>query len=123
MVARHLFLILVVSSLVSIGIFSFSQYVFAATTNEGSFELSNGSEVFYAFENGEVNDMTIDFDAKSLIISIDAYGPGSLDLAFSKDVLDAKYGSQEAELFVLINGEQVTFSEERNSNLWDDSLL
>jgi len=89
--------------------------VFAATTNEGSFEFSDGSEVFYAFENGEVNDMTIDFDTKSLIISIDAYGPGSLGIAFSKDILDAKYGSQDAELFVLINGEQVTFSEERKS--------
>lgn len=89
--------------------------VFAATINEGNFEFPNGSEVFYSYENGDVTEMLFDEDSKSLIIKVIAYGEGALGLAIPRDVLDAKSGSQDAEFFVLINGEQVEFSEDKTS--------
>ncbi len=90
--------------------------VFAGTSDEGSFEFPNGGIVSYAYENGDVTDMLYDEESKSLIIKVNAFGDGTLVIAISRDVLDAKIGSQDAEFFVLINGEQVDFSEERNSS-------
>ena len=89
--------------------------VFAGTINEGNFEFSNGLEVFYSYENGEVTKMIIDQDAMSLIIKVSPFGDGSLGLAIPRDILDAKAGSQDAEFFVLVNGEQVEFSEDTTS--------
>ena len=89
--------------------------VLAATTNEGTYEFSNGGIVSYYFENGDVIDMLLDPDSKSLIIKVNGYGDGALGLGIPRDVLDAKSGSQDYVFFVLVNGEQVDFSEEKNS--------
>lgn len=86
-----------------------------AEINEGSFEFPNGGIVYYSYENGNVIDMLYDEEVKSLIIKVNGYGDGSLGLAIERNVLDAKSGSQDVEFFVLVNGEQVDFSEERNS--------
>ena len=59
--------------------------------------------------------MLYDKDSKSIILKLNAFGDGSLGIAIPRSILDAKSGSQDAEFFVLINGEQVEFSEERNS--------
>ena len=89
--------------------------VLAASTNEGTFEFSNGAIVAYFYENGDITEMIFDPDSKSLIIKVNAYGEGSFGLSISRDVLDAKSGSQDDVFFVLVNGEQVDFSEERDS--------
>ncbi len=89
--------------------------VFAATINEGSFEFPNGLPVTYYYENGDVIEILYARDSKSIILKVDAFGEGSLGIGIPRGVLDAKSGSQDAEFFVLINGEQVDFSEERNS--------
>lgn len=87
-----------------------------AETNEGSFEFPNGGIVYYSYENGDVIDMLYDEEFNSLIIKVRGYGDGALGLSIDRNVLDAKSGSQDVEFFVLINGEQVDFSEERNSS-------
>jgi len=109
--------ILITTTIFSVFLITISSLVpvFAATTNEGSFEFPNGSEVFYSYENGDVVDMLYDEESKSIIIKVNAFGQGTLGLSIPRDVLDAKSGSQDAEFFVLVNGEQVDFSEERNS--------
>ena len=84
----------------------------AATPNEGSFVFSNGDEVFYSYENGNVLEMTLDQETQSLIIKVVAYGDGTLWFSIPRSILDAKSGSMDDTLFVLINGEEVTFAED-----------
>jgi hypothetical protein len=84
-----------------------------AQTNEGTFEFSNGSIVEYYFENGDVNEMILDEEAKSIIVKVNSFSEGTFAISIPRELLDAKYGSQDAEFFVLANGEEIEFNEER----------
>jgi len=103
---KFLIIILIIAAL------SLSIPVFAATINESYFEFSNELSVYYVFENGDVNNMKIDSDAKSLIIEIDSYGNGVLNLGIPRDLLDAKFGNNDDVFFLLVDEEGLNFIEE-----------
>ncbi|CDI04959.1 hypothetical protein NITUZ_140034 [Candidatus Nitrosotenuis uzonensis] len=85
-----------------------------AQTNNGRFTFPNGGIVEYAIENGQVSNMEIYHDTKSLRINISAYGDGRLDLSIPRDVLDAKNGYDDS-FIVLVNGVQANFDEQTTS--------
>ena len=80
---------------------------------EGTFEFPNGSIVPYYFENGDVTEMLIDEDAKSIIVKVISYAEGTFAISIPRELLDAKSGSQDADFFVLVGREEIEFEEER----------
>jgi len=87
-----------------------------AQIDEGTFEFPNGSIVSYYLENGGVTEMLIDIDAKSIIVKVISYAEGTFTISIPRELLDAKNGSQDAEFFVLVEGEQIEFEEERTQD-------
>jgi hypothetical protein len=84
-----------------------------AQTNEGTFEFLNGSIVEYYFENGDAIEMLLDEDANSIIVNVNSFAEGTFAISIPRGLLDAKYGTQDDEFFVLANGEEIEFNEER----------
>ncbi len=70
----------------------------------------------YEITGGKLLSIIPDFDANSLIISIDATDDGSLTLTIPRSVLDAILeNGDDDDFFVLIDGEEVDFDETTSS--------
>ena len=69
------------------------------------------STIGYAITDGKVVSVFPDTDSNSLIVGISANNAGMITLELPRSVIDAKMGSTDEELFVLIDGEEVTFEE------------
>ncbi|MEK0368486.1 MAG: PEFG-CTERM sorting domain-containing protein [Nitrosopumilus sp.] len=69
----------------------------------------------YTITGGKLLGIVTDFDANSLIISIDATDDGSLTLTIPRSVLDATINGEDDDFFVLIDGEEVDFDETTTS--------
>ena len=65
----------------------------------------------YKIANGEILSAIIDRDSSSLIIGLATYGVGTLELKLPRNLIDAKQGEITDQLFVLINGVEITFEE------------
>ncbi len=75
----------------------------------------NGS-IGYEITGGQLLSITPDVDANSLIVGIDATSDGSLTLTIPRSVADALLETgEDDEFFVLIDGEEVDFSEDASS--------
>jgi len=75
----------------------------------------NGS-IGYEITGGQLLSITPDVDANSLIVGIDATSDGSLTLTIPRSIADALLESgEDDEFFVLIDGEEVDFSEDASS--------
>ena len=78
---------------------------------EGSTDL-----IGYVITGGKLLSIMTDFDANSLIISIDATDDGSLILTIPRSVLDAVFeNGDDDDFFVLVDGEEVDFDETTSS--------
>ena len=69
----------------------------------------------YEITGGKLLGIVTDFDANSLIISIDATDDGSLTLTIPRSVLDATINGEDDDFFILIDGEEVDFDETTTS--------
>ena len=70
----------------------------------------------YVITGGKLLSIMTDFDANSLIISIDATDDGSLILTIPRSVLDAVFeNGDDDDFFVLVDGEEVDFDESTSS--------
>ena len=69
----------------------------------------------YEITGGKLLGIVTDFDANSLIISIQADEDGSLTLTIPRSVLDATINGEDDDFFVLIDGEEVDFDETTTS--------
>jgi len=69
----------------------------------------------YEITGGKLLGIVTDFDANSLIISIDATDDGSLTLTIPRSVLDATINGEDDDFFVLVDGEEVDFDETTTS--------
>ena len=70
----------------------------------------------YEITGGKLLSIIPDFDANSLIISIDATDDGSLTLTIPRSVLDAILeNGDDDDFFVLVDGEEVDFDETTSS--------
>jgi len=66
---------------------------------------------------GQLLNITLDMDANSLIVGIDATRDGTLTLTIPRSILDALHEmGKDDEFFVLINGEEADFSEDDTSS-------
>jgi len=73
----------------------------------------SGTELMIGYEmtTGKVISVSPDTDASSLIVGISASDAGTITLELPRSVIDAKIGNMDDDLFVLIDGEEVSFEE------------
>ncbi len=69
----------------------------------------------YEITGGKLLGIVTDFDANSLIISIQADEDGTLILTIPRSVLDATINGEDDDFFILIDGEEVDFDETTTS--------
>ena len=65
----------------------------------------------HEISGGEVTQMIVDGNSKSLIISLNASNDGEITITLPRDVIDAKIGNEDDEFFVLVDNEEVAFDE------------
>ena len=107
---------IIVSTIFSLIVLTLTQSVFAGNMDVRSIEFPNGSIITYVFENGDITEITIDHEVKSLILDVVTYDDGFLTITLPRNIIDAKYGSIDDDFFVLIDGEQVTIVAAAQSN-------
>jgi len=73
----------------------------------------SGTELMIGYEmtNGNVVSVSPDTDASSLFVEINASDAGTITLELPRSVIDAKMSDKDDALFVLIDGEEVSFNE------------
>ncbi len=105
-------LILIAVSLVSVISVqdAFAQITDTTISVEGSNDVMS-----YEITGGELLSVTPEVDASSLVISLDAPDDGLLTLMIPRSVMDATFNGEDDEFFVLIDGEEVEFSEDITS--------
>ena len=72
-------------------------------------------EIIYSITGGVLTQATPDQEAESLIINIDSISNGTLFIQLPRDVIDAKFGEDDDDFFVLIDGLETTFNEAKTS--------
>ncbi|MGY5149874.1 MAG: PEFG-CTERM sorting domain-containing protein [Candidatus Nitrosopumilus sp. bin_68KS] len=73
--------------------------------------------ISYSITGGKLLNITPDFDAKSLIISIDAMDDGVLTLTIPRTVFDSEENGIDAEIFILIDGEEAADFDETTTSI------
>ncbi len=106
-------LILIAVSLVSMA--SIQQDAFAQITDTTISVEGSNDTIGYEIIGGELLNVTPEVDSSSLIISLDATDDGLLTLTIPRSVMDATFNGEEDEFFVLVDGEEVDFSEDVTS--------
>jgi len=109
------------------------QYGSDNRSNETTFEFSGSSgtgqgkkvhvegtdfDVSYSITGGRVLGITADVEAKSLLVSIDTTSDGTLIITLPRGLIDAKINGNQGDdeqFFVLIDGEEVEFEEDKTS--------
>ena len=72
-------------------------------------------DVRYSITGGKVLGITADVEAKSLLVSIETTSDGTLIITLPRGLIDAKINGEDDSFFVLIDGEEVEFTEEITS--------
>jgi len=85
------------------------------TSDSGKISVS-GISVSYSITSGKLFSIMPDVEAKSLIVSISASSDGSITLTLPRTLIDAKYGVNDDEFFVLMDGEEIDFDEKNTSS-------
>jgi len=87
-----------------------------STVTDTTVSVSGSSDLIgYEITGGKLLGIVTDFDANSLIISIQADEDGTLILTIPRSVLDATINGEDDDFFVLIDGEEVDFDETTTS--------
>ena len=88
----------------------------SATTSGKKFHVDNTDfDVSYSITGGKVLGITADVEAKSLLVSIQTTSDGTLTITLPRGLIDAKINDADDNFFVLIDGEEVEFDEEKTS--------
>jgi len=69
----------------------------------------------YSITGGSVLNVNPDDDANSLIITIKTTSDGELTITLPRALIDAKLGNADDDFFVLVDGEEVEFGEDKTS--------
>jgi len=72
-------------------------------------------DVSYSITGGRVLGITADVEAKSLVVSISTTSDGVLTITLPRGLIDAKISDQDDDFFVIVDGEEVEFEEEKTS--------
>jgi len=91
-----------------------------SSTDQGKKVHVEGTEfdVSYSITGGRVLGITADVEAKSLLVSIDTTSDGTLIITLPRGLIDAKINGNQGDdeqFFVLIDGEEVEFEEDKTS--------
>jgi len=87
-----------------------------STVTDTTVSVSGSTDLIgYTITGGKMLGIVTDFDANSLIISIQADEDGTLTLTIPRSVLDATINGEDDDFFVLIDGEEVDFDETTTS--------
>ena len=73
-------------------------------------------ELTYAISGGVINQVFPDTEAKSLIVQIDSISNGILAIKIPREVLDAKFGDEDDDFFVILDGLEINFDETKTGN-------
>jgi len=73
-------------------------------------------ELTYAISGGVINQVFPDTEAKSLIVQINSISNGTLAIKLPREVIDAKFGEEDDDFFVVIDGVEVDFDETKTGN-------
>ena len=73
-------------------------------------------DLTYGISGGVVKQVTPYPDSQSLIIEIDSVSTGILSVKLPRDVIDAKFGEEDDEFFVLLDGLETSFDETKTGN-------
>ena len=70
-------------------------------------------ELTYAIAGGVINQIIPDIEAQSLMVQIDSISNGTLVIKLPREAIDAKFGEDDDDFFVLIDGVESDFDETR----------
>ena len=73
-------------------------------------------QIEYEITSGSVNSFTSDINTTSLIINITATEDGSLKAILPRKIIDSTYEEQDDIFYLLIDGEEVMFTETIEDN-------
>jgi predicted secreted protein with PEFG-CTERM motif len=73
-------------------------------------------ELTYAISGGVINQVIPDTEAKSLIVQIDSISNGTLTIKLPREVIDAKFGDNDDDFFVVLDGLEMDFDETKTGN-------
>jgi predicted secreted protein with PEFG-CTERM motif len=73
-------------------------------------------ELTYTITGGVITQVSPDTESESLIINIDSLSNGTLFLQLPRDVIDAKFGEEDDDFFVLVDGLETEFDEAKTAN-------
>ncbi len=68
-------------------------------------------ELTYAIAGGMINQVIPDIEAQSLMVQIDSISNGTLVIKLPREAIDAKFGEEDDDFFVLIDGVESDFDE------------
>lgn len=111
---RYLSYLIMVTLVISLGVAP----VFAQTQNQFAVTDPSGGQSYpvnYGITGGKVNDMTLDTNATSLVVSVQTTGDGSLTLTLPRTLIDARAGGADDLFFVLVDGADTEFNETKTS--------
>jgi len=110
----HLSYAIMVALVVSVGVAP----VFAQTQNQFSVMDPAGGQPYlvnYSIAGGAVNDMSINTNETSLVVSIQSTGGGNLTMTLPRTLIDAKAGADDDLFFVLVDGADTDFNESKTN--------
>lgn len=70
-------------------------------------------ELTYAIAGGMITQVIPDIEAQSLMLQIDSISNGTLVIKLPREAIDAKFGEEDDDFFVLIDGVESDFDETR----------
>lgn len=102
------------SIMIFIGISLCASPSFAQSAN--TFDVKNPQNnqsypVNYNVTGATVNDMYLDMNQTSLIISLQTTSDGNLTITLPRNLVDAKNGANDDQFFVLVDGADTDFQE------------
>jgi len=68
-------------------------------------------EITYAMSGGVIKQVIPDHDEKSLRVEIDSISNGTLSIKLPREIIDAKFGEEDDDFFVILDGLDVDFEE------------
>lgn len=72
-------------------------------------------QVNYGITGGTVDDISINPQDTSLVISLKSYADGNLTMTLPRSLIDAKDGMNDDQFFVLVDGADTDFAENKTS--------
>lgn len=91
---------------------------FAQSSSTFDVKGSQGGQSYpvdYSLTGATVNDMSLDSNQTSLVISLQTTSDGNMTITLPRTLIDAKNGANDDKFFVLVDGTDTDFQESKTS--------